>query len=82
MTYGWGERRRIAVASVVQVREDDDDDDGGSAIVQGILPQFWFTERRARDHLCVSPVAVNEKVPHAKRWHHTVDEHKLQLIIP
>ena len=31
VTYGWGERRRIAVASVVQVREDDDDDDGGSA---------------------------------------------------
>ena len=31
------------------VREDeDDDDDGGSAIVQGILPQFWFTEGRDR----------------------------------
>ena len=26
------------------VREDDD---GGSAIVQGILPQFWVTQRRA-----------------------------------
>ena len=28
--------------------EDDDEDDGGSAIVQGILPQFWFTEGRDR----------------------------------
>ena len=39
-----GEERRTKDGSGVGGVREDDGCDGGSAIVQGILPQFWLTE--------------------------------------